>query len=84
QVTGVIPALIVLAAAVVLTGVNMQARFTDAIAGVWVAAVVIATASIVTGIRTYQKQSRLDPGIEAVLPLLGAQRPSRDLVRAVK
>ncbi len=84
QVTGIFPALVVLAAAVVLTGINMQARFTDAIGWVWVAAVVIATASIASGIRTYQKQSRLDPGIEAVLPSLGAQRPSRDLVRAVK
>ena len=41
QVTGIFPALVVLAAAVVLTGVNMQASFTDAIAWVWVAAVVI-------------------------------------------
>ncbi len=84
QITGIIPAVVVIAAGVVLTGVNMQAHFTDAIALVWVAAVVIAVVSIASGVRTYQKQSRLDPGIEAVLPVLGAQRPSRDLVRASK
>lgn len=84
QITGIIPAVVVLAAGVVLTGVNMQAHFTDAIALVWVAAVVIAVVLIASGVRTYQKQSRLDPGIEAVLPALGAQRPSRDLVRASK
>ncbi|MDF2696350.1 MAG: putative FtsK [Labilithrix sp.] len=84
QITGIIPALVVLAAGIVLTGVNMQAHFTDAIALVWVLAVVIAVVSIASGVRTYQKQSRLDPGIEAVLPALGAQRPTRDLVRASK
>lgn len=84
QITGIIPAVVVLAAGVVLTGVNMQAHFTDAIALVWVAAVVVAVVLIASGVRTYQKQSRLDPGIEAVLPALGAQRPSRDLVRASK
>lgn len=84
QITGIIPALVVLAAGIVLTGVNMQAHFTDAIALVWVVAVVIAVVSIASGVRMYQKQSRLDPGIEAVLPALGAQRPSRDLVRASK
>lgn len=84
QITGIIPALVVLAAGIVLTGVNMQADFTDAIALVWVVAVVIAVVSIASGVRMYQKQSRLDPGIEAVLPALGAQRPSRDLVRASK
>lgn len=84
QITGIIPALVVLAAGIVLTGVNMQAHFTDAIALVWVVSVVIAVVSIASGVRTYQKQSRLDPGIEAVLPALGAQRPTRDLVRASK
>jgi hypothetical protein len=82
QLTGIVPGLVVLAAAVVLTGVNMQARFTNAIALIWVAAVVIAAVSIATGVRTYQRQGRLDPGIEAVLPSLGAQRPARELVRA--
>lgn len=84
QITGIIPAVVVLAAGVVLTGMNMQAQFTDAIALVWVAAVGIAVVLIASGVRTYQKQSRLDPGIEAVLPALGAQRPSRELVRASK
>lgn len=84
QLTGIVPALVVVAGAIVLTGVNMQAHFTDAIALVWIAAVVVAVVLIGSGVRAYQKQGRLDPGIEAVLPSLGAHRPSRDLVRAVK
>ncbi|HQE47549.1 MAG TPA: FtsK/SpoIIIE domain-containing protein [Rhodoglobus sp.] len=84
QLTGVLPGLVVIAVAVVLTGVNMQTHFTDAIVGIWGVSVLIAGALIASGIRAFQRQGRLDPGIEAVLPSLGAQRPARELVRAVK
>jgi len=82
QLTGVVPAVAILAAAVIATGVNLQAHFTDSIALIWVGAVVIAGLLLSSGIRTFQRQGRLDPGIEAVLPSLGASRPSRELVRA--
>ncbi|WP_160173183.1 FtsK/SpoIIIE domain-containing protein [Microbacterium sp. CH12i] len=62
----------------------MQAQFTDAIALVWVVAMAVAAALLISGVRAFQKQGRLDPGIEAVLPSLGASRPSRDLVRAAR
>lgn len=84
QLTGVLPGLVVVAVAVVLTGVNMQTHFTDAIVAIWGVSVLIAGALIASGIRAFQRQGRLDPGIEAVLPSLGAQRPARELVRAVK
>lgn len=84
QLTGVGPAVVVLAAAVALTGLNLQVHFTDAIGWVWAAAIVLAGMLAASGIRAFQRQGRLDPGIEAVLPLLGAQRPSRELVRVTR
>lgn len=84
QLTGVVPAAVVLAAAVIATGVNVQVQFTDAMGLVWFVAVGVAAAILVSGVRKFQKQGRLDPGIEAVLPSLGASRPSRDLVRATR
>lgn len=84
QLTGVGPAVLVLAAAVIVTGLNLQAQFTDRIALVWVLAAVVAAAFLVVGVRAFQRQGKLDPGVEAVLPSLGASRPSRDLVRATR
>ncbi len=46
------------------------------------AAVVIAAAAIVLGVRSDQRGRLLDTAIEAVLPLLGARTPTRELVRA--
>lgn len=84
QLTGLGPALVVIAAAVVATGLNMQVGFVTRIEMVWAAAALVAALLVASGVRSFQRQGRLDPGIEAVMPSLGAQRPSRDLVRAVK
>jgi S-DNA-T family DNA segregation ATPase FtsK/SpoIIIE len=84
QLTGVIPALLALGIATAITGLNAVRPFTDLIPLVWVVAVLLAGLSLASGIRSFQRTGRLDPAIEAVLPLLGSPQPTRALVVAQK
>ncbi len=84
QLTGVIPALLALAVATAITGLNTVRPFTTLIPLVWVGAGLLAAASLAAGVRAFQRAGRMDPAIEALLPLLGASQPSRSLVEPVK
>lgn len=84
QLTGVIPALLALGIATAVTGLNAVRPFTDLIPLIWIGAIALAGLSVTSGIRTFQRTGRLDPAIEAVLPLLGAPQPTRALVEAQK
>lgn len=84
QLTGIIPALLALAIATAVTGLNTVRPFTNLVPLVWVGAVVLAAGSIVAGVRAFQRAGRMDPAIEALLPLLGASQPTRALVEPVK
>ena len=84
QLTGIIPALLALAGATAMAGLNIVRPFTTLVPLVWVGAVVLAAGSIVGGVRAFQRAGRMDPAIEALLPLLGASQPTRALVVPVK
>lgn len=84
QLTGIIPALLCIALATAVTGLNAVRPFTDLVPLVWVVAVLLAAGAVVSGVRTFHREGRMDPAIEAVLPLLGAAQPTRALVEPVK
>lgn len=84
QLTGIIPALLCIAIATAVTGLNAVRPFTDLIPMVWIVAVVLAAVAIASGVRAFQREGCMDPAIEAVLPYLGAAQPTRALVEPVK
>ena len=84
QLTGLIPALLCIALATAATGLNAVRPFTNLIPLVWVVAVLLAAGAVASGVRTFQREGRMDPAIEAVLPMLGAAQPTRALVVPVK
>jgi DNA segregation ATPase FtsK/SpoIIIE, S-DNA-T family len=84
QLTGIIPALLCIALATAVTGLNAVRPFTDLVPVVWIVAVALAVGAIASGVRAFQRQGRMDPAIEAVLPHLGAAQPTRALVEPVK
>lgn len=84
QLTGILPALVAVAIATAVTGINAVHPFTTLVPLVWVVAVVIAAASIAAGVRSFQRAGLVDPAIEAVLPFLGAAQPSRALVEPLR
>src|SRR3546814_14396365 len=83
QLTGIIPALLCIALATAVTGLNAVRPFTDLVPVVWIVAVPLAVGEIASGVRPFQRQGRMDPAIDAVLPHLGAAQPTRGLVEAV-
>lgn len=84
QLTGIIPALLALAIATAITGLNVVRPFTTLIPLVWVVAIALAAGALAAGIRAFQRAGRMDPAIEAVLPYLGAAQPTRALVEPIK
>ncbi len=84
QLTGIIPALLCIALATAVTGLNAVRPFTDLVPVVWIVAVALAVGAIASGVRAFQRQGRMDPAIEAVLPHLGAAQPTRALVEPMK
>lgn len=84
QLTGIVPALIAVAIATAITGINAVHPFTTLIPLIWVIAIMIAAGAIAAGVRAFQRAGRVDPAIEAVLPFLGAAQPSRALVEPTR
>ncbi|MGC5225152.1 FtsK/SpoIIIE domain-containing protein [Micromonospora sp. DT81.3] len=84
QLTGLIPALLAIGAATAVTGLNTVRPFTDLLPLIWTCAIVLAGLSLAAGIRAFQRAGRVDPAIEAVLPVLGASQPTRALVEVQK
>lgn len=82
QVPGLGGAFAAVGASIVLGAIAIYLPDTGKVWPLSITAMVIAVLLIVFGVRAFRQQGKLDPGIEAVLPLLGAQRPTRDLVKA--
>ncbi|GAA1746001.1 FtsK/SpoIIIE domain-containing protein [Microbacterium paludicola] len=73
---------VLLALAVVAHGVLLLIdEHTEWIVPIWICAGVLAAAMVSSAVRTFMRGSRIEPGIQAVMPMLGARVPSRDLVK---
>lgn len=79
---GILPAVVIIAGTVMLHGLNLAFPFTDQFGIIWALAVVVATLCIVFGVRSWSRLRQLDVAIDAILPLLAPNRPTRELVRA--
>lgn len=83
-VPGILPAASLLALAAITHGLNMAWHFTDQIALLWGVAVLLAALMVTFGARSWCRLRQLDIAIDAILPLLAPNRPTRELVRASK
>lgn len=81
---GLAPALLILAAATLITALNIYFPFTDLVPLIWVGAILISGLSIASGVRQFQREGIMDPAIEAILPHLAANNVSRDLVQPLR
>lgn len=82
QIPGIAGALAAVGASVVLGAIAIYLPDAGKVWPLSIVAMVVAVLLLVFGVRAFHRQGVLDPGIEAVLPLLGAQHPTRDLVKA--
>lgn len=84
QLNGLVPGLLVLAVAALITAVNVYFPFTTLVPLIWVGAVLVAGLAIAAGVRQFQREGVMDPAVEAILPLLSANEISRELVQPLR
>lgn len=83
-VPGILPSVSLLALTAIAHALNMAWQFTDQIAVVWAGTALLSALMVTFGVRTWCRYRQLDIAIDAILPLLAPNRPTRELVRASK